>query len=84
MTRPPLEGVHRHHGGHGRSVASAVPHSCGLVVLGVSRDDGSFLGLPAGETVIRPHDTVVVYGKPTEVSALDAGGIEVAGEITDA
>jgi len=68
----------------GRSVASAVPHSCGLVVLGVSRDDGSFIGLPAGETVIRPHDTVVVYGKPTEVSALDAGGITVAGEITDA
>ncbi len=53
-------------------------------MLGVSRDDGSFLGLPAGETVIRPHDTLVVYGKPTEVSALDAGGIEVAGEITDA
>ncbi len=67
----------------GRSVASAVPHSCGLVVLGVSRDDGSFLGLPAGETVIRSHDTLVVYGKPTEVSDLDAGGIEVAGENTD-
>ena len=61
-----------------------MPHSCDLVVLGVSRDDGSFLGLPAGETVIRSHDTLVVYGKPTEVSDLDAGGIEVAGEATDA
>ncbi len=55
-----------------------------LVVLGVSRDDGTYLGLQAAETVIRSHDTQVVYGKPTEVSALDAGGIEVAGEITDA
>ncbi len=42
------------------------------------------LPLPAGETVIRLHDTLVVYGKPTEVSALDAGGITVTGEITDA
>ena len=53
------------------------------VALGVSRY-GSFLGLPAGETVIRSHDTLVVYGKTTEVSDLDAGGIEVAGEATDA
>ncbi len=68
----------------GRSVASAVPQSCGLVVLGVTHDDRSFLGLPAGETVIRSHDTLVVYGKPTEVSDLDAGGIEVAREATDA
>jgi hypothetical protein len=35
----------------------------GLVVLGIYRSDGSYLGVPAGPTVIEPGDRLVVYGE---------------------
>jgi hypothetical protein len=35
----------------------------GLVVLGIYRQDGTYLGVPAGPTVIEPGDRLVVYGE---------------------
>jgi K+/H+ antiporter YhaU regulatory subunit KhtT len=34
----------------------------GVLVLGIRRADGTFLGAPRGHTAIHEHDTLVVYG----------------------
>lgn len=43
----------------------------GIVVLGVYRDSGKWVGAPSGGTRVRPGDTLVVYGKEQAVSELD-------------
>ena len=43
----------------------------GLVVLGVVRSDGSYLGAPDGRTTVRPGDNVVLYGRTPRVRELD-------------
>ena len=35
----------------------------GIVVLGIVRADGAYLGAPGGDTRIHPGDTVIVYGR---------------------
>ncbi len=48
----------------------------GVVVLGIGRPDGSYIGAPSGETYLRPGDTVMVYGRDSAVLGLmhrDAG-----------
>jgi NhaP-type Na+/H+ and K+/H+ antiporter len=42
----------------------------GVVVLGVERT-GRYFGAPAGDTVISPGDTLVVYGRERRLSELD-------------
>lgn len=34
----------------------------GVLVLGIRRSDGTFIGAPRGDTNIREHDTLIVYG----------------------
>jgi uncharacterized protein with PhoU and TrkA domain len=34
----------------------------GVLVLGIRRADGTFLGAPRGRTAVHEHDTLVVYG----------------------
>lgn len=35
----------------------------GLLILGVKRPDGHYIGIPRGETEVYPEDTVVLYGR---------------------
>ncbi|WP_370323959.1 TrkA C-terminal domain-containing protein [Euzebya sp.] len=46
----------------GRTLASSRLTEEGLLVLGVERADGVYLGAPTGATSIQPGDTVLVYG----------------------
>jgi len=50
----------------------------GVVVLGISRVDGRYLGAPRFDTTIRPGDTVVLYGCSPRLTELDrrAAGLE--------
>jgi hypothetical protein len=41
----------------------------GVMVLGITRENGTYLGVPVGSTKILPHDTLIAYGR---ISALDA------------
>jgi hypothetical protein len=41
----------------------------GVMVLGITRENGVYLGVPVGSTKILPHDTLIAYGR---ISALDA------------
>ena len=43
----------------------------GVVVLGITRPDGRFVGVPAGSTRIRPDDVLVVYGPADALAEID-------------
>jgi hypothetical protein len=43
----------------------------GVILLGIQRTDGSYLGVPKGDTVIRPGDVLVLYSRAGRVAELD-------------
>jgi len=43
----------------------------GVLVLGVLRKSGHYVGTPVGSTPIRPGDTLILYGARTRLKALD-------------
>jgi Trk K+ transport system NAD-binding subunit len=42
----------------------------GIIVLGITRDDGSYLGAPQGDTRVCPGDQLIVYGLDSDLSEL--------------
>ena len=42
----------------------------GIVILGVSRPDGSYVGAPRFDTEIHPNDTLLVYGRTSQIEEL--------------
>jgi hypothetical protein len=55
----------------GRSLGELELRAEGVVVLGIVRTDGSYLGAPNGETVVHPGATLVVYGHQGQLAELD-------------
>lgn len=43
----------------------------GLLVLGITRKDGSYVGAPVGSTRILAHDTLIVYGADSAIANFD-------------
>jgi hypothetical protein len=43
----------------------------GITVLGIHRPDGSYLGVPRGETTIRAGDRIVLYGRDEPLRQLE-------------
>jgi hypothetical protein len=43
----------------------------GVIVLGVDRPDGTYLGAPVAETVIRPGDVLIIYSRRRAIAELD-------------
>ena len=43
----------------------------GLLVLGIIRSDGNYLGTPRGDTAVQPHETLILYGRNTDIAGLD-------------
>ncbi|MDX1649777.1 MAG: TrkA C-terminal domain-containing protein [Myxococcota bacterium] len=52
----------------------------GMIVLGVHRADGTYLGAPEGDTRIVPGDTLLIYGPEDSVAQLDARRQDASGE----
>lgn len=44
----------------------------GVLVLGISRHDGSYVGAPAGRDVVEPGDQLIVYGREEDLQGLGA------------
>lgn len=44
----------------------------GVVILGIRREDGTYVGAPSGEDVIRPGDTLVTYGREDRLQELSS------------
>jgi hypothetical protein len=55
----------------GRSLAELDLRKEGVVVLGVERKRGRFIGAPYGQTRIKPGDTMIIYGRDAVVKDLD-------------
>jgi K+/H+ antiporter YhaU regulatory subunit KhtT len=53
----------------------------GVVVLGIHREDGRFVGTPTGITYIRAGDRVILYGKMEHLGELDRRRADTAGDI---
>jgi hypothetical protein len=53
----------------------------GVVVLGIEHPDGTYIGAPRGSSVAVPGDTLLLYGRSPELSALDRRRADYAGEI---
>ena len=43
-----------------------------MLVLGVEREDGGYLGAPRGEAELHPGDTVLLYGRQKVLASIDA------------
>jgi K+/H+ antiporter YhaU regulatory subunit KhtT len=55
----------------GRALCEVTLRDEGVVVLGVRRGDGGYLGAPDGDTVIGPGDVLTLYGREERVAELD-------------
>jgi hypothetical protein len=51
----------------GKTLGEARPADQGLIVLGIYRTDGAFIGAPKKDTVIRFDDVLMVYGRDEDV-----------------
>lgn len=55
----------------GRRLADIRLRDEGVLVLGIHRPDGSYIGAPRGHTEIRPGDRLIVYGRAPLLAELD-------------
>ena len=54
----------------GRRLEELALREEGIIVLGIYRRDGRYLGVPGGRTLVEPGDRLVVYGEDDRVFAL--------------
>lgn len=43
----------------------------GMIVIGINRKEGGFVGAPYGPTIIRPGDVLMIYGRSDSIKELD-------------
>ena len=55
----------------GRSLAQLRLSDIGITILGIKREDGTFLGTPVGGAYIRKGDALIVYGVRESIKRLD-------------
>jgi hypothetical protein len=54
----------------GRVLAEFGLDEKGIVVLGIARENGVYVGVPRGRTVCKPLDVLIVYGRADDVERL--------------
>ncbi|MDC0834422.1 hypothetical protein CKA32_002703 [Geitlerinema sp. FC II] len=52
----------------------------GILVLGIRRANGRYVGAPKGETSIHANDTLLLYGRLSQLSELDERRADLLGE----
>lgn len=52
----------------------------GIIVLGITRKDGNYLGAPDGNTRINKHDVLILYGRAKTMQELDRRKAGAAGD----
>ncbi|MGE0432769.1 MAG: TrkA C-terminal domain-containing protein [Planctomycetota bacterium] len=65
----------------GRSLIELRLNRKGVLVLGLRRQGGAWIGAPSGEVIIRDGDTMVVYGRMESIRQLDRRKRDVEGLI---
>jgi Trk K+ transport system NAD-binding subunit len=63
-----------HAGGRldGQTIADLLPRARNVVLLGIERADGTYLGAPDPEEVLHGGDTLTAYGRNEVLEALAA------------
>jgi len=64
-----------------KSLADSRLRAEGITVLGIHRQSGKYIGSPAGETCIHPHDRLLVYGRVQSLDKLDVRGKGWRGDV---
>lgn len=64
----------------GRSLGDARLRDEGVIVLGITRADGAYIGAPGFDTEIRARDTLLVYGRSARIEELDGRKAGAAGD----
>jgi hypothetical protein len=64
----------------GRQLADLALRDEGVVVLGITRANGRYLGAPTGATEVLPGDVLVVYGRGSSLAELDERQRGAAGD----
>lgn len=57
----------------GRSIADLLPQAHRIVLLGIERSDGTYLGAPTLDTTLQATDTLTVYGRDETLDAIAQG-----------
>lgn len=55
----------------GKSLSESAIDDEGILVLGIQRRDGSYIGTPAAETIVKAGDVVILYGRSAQLAELD-------------
>jgi Trk K+ transport system NAD-binding subunit len=55
----------------GKTLAEANLWNEGFVVLGITRSDGRYVGVPRRESLMNPGDTLILYGRDSDLRKLD-------------
>lgn len=64
----------------GHTLAELNLRNEGIVVLGITRSDGTYIGVPKGPTRVYANDTLILYGRAKALSSLDQRRKNAAGE----
>lgn len=54
-----------------KSLAESSLRKEGINVLGITRSDGTYIGIPDADTVIEEGDNLIIYGRVTSIQRLD-------------
>ena len=54
----------------------------GVLVLGVQRADGTYIGAPRGSTVVHSYDNLILYGRSAVLSDLDERRDDITGDLS--
>ena len=70
--------LHHNHPWVGKTLAENRIADQGMIVLGILREGGEYLGAPSGKIEIRSGDTVTLYGREDQLTQLSKGLPQVA------
>jgi K+/H+ antiporter YhaU regulatory subunit KhtT len=68
----------------GETLAESRLRDEGIMVLGIRRLDGSYVGAPQASTQIRPHDVLIMYGRVAAIEEVDARRRDARGDMAHA
>jgi hypothetical protein len=53
----------------------------GVMILGIQRGDGAYIGAPTGQTSLRVGDVLILYGRFHTLAELDSRRADITGEV---
>jgi hypothetical protein len=75
--------VHTDHWLAGRTLAESALASEGILILGIERADGEYLGAPRGQMRIEPNDHLILYGQQEALANLGMRKCSMADKARD-